>query len=544
MGSHVPARPLTLSFASLRVIATFLVLGVGGAACGSDGGTGSPTGGSGMSVPSGTSDSVIDLREAARVLTAYGGHEGDFRSDQPGLTTGDFNSDGFADILLGARFADGPGGSRTDAGEAYIIYGSEQPDERVDLGEGQANVTIIAAAAGDNLGIQVAAADVNGDGVDDALIGASLALRPLYPNNKTGAVYVIFGRETLEGVVDLAASQQDVMIIGPRNLSHFGDSVAGGDVNGDGIHDIIVGAPFAEEIIGTGSDAVYNTGAVYVVYGSHRLPKQIDLENGQPDAFLVGAGENDEMGDEVAAGDLNADGFDDIISVAEAADGPGDTRDGAGEVYVFYGSPTFGGVKRTANADQDVTLLGAEGGDTLGFSAHVADLSGDGVDDLILGARLASGPDNLRPSAGEAYVIFGGRLPETLDLAEGPPNVTVHGARPGDFLGTSIATGDLNGDGFPELIISADFASGGLADRLHAGAAYVFSRIADGDVLDVANDDERYLLLGANAGDQAGSVATGDLDGDGEAELIIVAPGASIRGDAAPVGQAIAIRVR
>src|SRR3990172_6249883 len=151
--------------------------------------------------PTGVDATVIDLATASPVTVIYAAGKSDLESDQPGLAAGDFNDDGLDDLLVGARFADPDG--REDAGAAYIITGSRSPAKSVDLAAQEQDMTIIGARPGDNLGFSAAAADVNGDGIDDMVLGAFAAGAPDDPSTRPGAVYVLFGRNDLPDSLDL-----------------------------------------------------------------------------------------------------------------------------------------------------------------------------------------------------------------------------------------------------------------------------------------------------------------------------------------------------
>jgi hypothetical protein len=200
----------------------------------------SPTGT--PATPTAFDTSIIDLADASPMTIVYAVGEGDLQSDQPGLAAGDFNDDGLDDLLVGARFADPDG--REDAGAAYVVFGSRSPQQSVDLAARQQDVTIAGALPGDNLGFSAAAADINGDGIEDIVVGAFLAGRAESPANRTGAVYVLFGRSNLPDSLDLAATDPDITISGLTLNGFFGDSLAAGDVNGDGTADLIIGATF------------------------------------------------------------------------------------------------------------------------------------------------------------------------------------------------------------------------------------------------------------------------------------------------------------
>jgi hypothetical protein len=481
---------------------------------------------------------VIDLASTAPLLTIFAGEPsppptnqptGDLRNDIPSLAVGDFNDDGIDDLLIGARFADGPDDSREDAGEAYVIFGRANLDGSIDLAQGQENLIIIGERPGDYLGYGVAAADVNDDGIDDIIVSSPMSEGIKDPDYRTdrGEAYVIFGRSDLGGSVDIAEGQQDVTILAAEGFSLMGDSMDTGDVNGDGIDDIVLGAPFAGRVPGTPHGGPRTQlGEVYVIFGSADLGGIISIPEGQQDFTISGPEQYSEFGDAVAVGDVNGDGIDDIIAVAEAGDPPDGTRDNAGEAYVVFGSKDLGGKVDIAEGQQDLTVLGAGTNDALGFCVSSGDISGDDIDDIVLVAQRAAGAGRSRDTSGEAYVILGSHdLGGTIDVLSGDQDITIFGAEAHDLLSSCSAGHDVNGDGIGDILLGTGFGSGPDNGRDGAGEAYViFGSPTLKGVLDLALNNYEVVLFGAEAGDRLGSAVTaGDLNDDGKQEMILVA---------------------
>jgi len=147
-------------------------------------------------------------------------------------------------------------------------------------------------------------------------------------------------------------------------------------------------------------------------------PRRIDLARDSGRPFYFGPDGGDYLGWFVATGDLDGDGYDDLVIAAHHADGPTDTRSGAGEVHVVYGSDA---VMHDTDLESPpswaAVIYGADGNDYLGESVATGDFNGDGYDDLVIGIVEADGPENGRNGAGEAVVVYGGpeRLPD-IDL--------------------------------------------------------------------------------------------------------------------------------
>ncbi|NQV23806.1 MAG: FG-GAP repeat protein, partial [Rhodopirellula sp.] len=487
-------------------------------------------------ISSTTLPSPIDLNDRDEDILLYGASADDNLSQESGIFTTDVNGDGIDDLIVGSKGGDGPTGSRSDSGEIYIYFGS------ISLGaatldaagtNGSApDVIIYGATAGDKLGDRsgLAAGDVNGDGINDLIIGAHLADGPSNSRADAGEVYIIYGSSSLSGIFDLANGDEDVLIYGATTGDSLADNgeLVTGDVNGDGIEDLIIGAHVADGP----ANSRGNAGEVYVIYGSASLSVTIDLANGDQNVIIYGATNGDEIagGGSLTSADVNGDGRQDIIIGSQLADGPANGRSNAGEVYIIYGSDILSATIDLANGDEDVVVYGAIAGDQLtsGGGLTTGDLNGDGRQDVIISAQFADGPSGGRSNAGEVYVIYGSSsLPISVDLAANEENVRIYGATAGDVLttGGTLTTGDLNGDGIQDLILGTAEADGPSDSRGGAGEVYV---IFGGGILavtiDLAAGDEDVLIYGAainNSLSDNGALVTGDVNGDGTLDLII-----------------------
>lgn len=322
---------------------------------------------------------------------------------------GDFNDDGVGDLILGAKNADPEG--RNAAGEAYVIYGNSGGFGSV-FSLNKLNETtgfrISGLEAGDFLGNSVSfAGDMNGDGVDDVIVGA-MGANPLGIEN-SGESYVLFGKKGGSGAtIDLnfLNGTNGVRIRGVNSFDHSGSALGeAGDVNGDGVGDVIIGASSADP------GGLSGAGEGYVVFGRlGGLGASFDLGdlNGHNGFRIAGLGAGDGLGVSVGrAGDLNGDGFSDVVVGAEYSDPLG--INDAGEAYVVFGKKHFLDPVISIdsfNGENGFRIHGNGVEDHLGVSVGFAgDLDFDGVDDLIVGAKYAS-PDGVS-SAGASYVIFG-----------------------------------------------------------------------------------------------------------------------------------------
>lgn len=534
---RAPGTASALSFVPLVVMLATAAVASG--ACGGDGKPPTPTALAGTATPA--EDSLpgrsLDLANAPLLIDIVGTGKEDLADGPPTLAGGDFNGDGVQDVLIGAPLADGPGDSRENAGEAYVVFGAPQPAASLDLDAGEQDVTIFGGAAGDSLGYAVLAADINDDGADDVIVGAPGTTGEEDPRTSQGRTYIFFGSSTLAGDLDVAEGAQNVTVTGAEGFSRLGHALASGDVNGDDRPDLILGAPFAGREPGTppGSPRT-EVGEAYVVLGSPSLSGEIRIPDEDHDLTLAGEQQYSQFGEGVASADVNGDGFDDIIVGASQTDGPEGSRAAGGAAYVFFGSSNLGGRRSIAEKQQDITIWGASAGDSLGFPLTAADFNGDGTADIALAARLADGANDDRDQSGEVYVIFGrDDFADALDLASDPPDITVLGAGVGQLLATSMSAGDVTGDEIDDLILGASLSAG--PDRRNgAGLVYLIEGGPEQPgKLDLAAGDQYLTIAGADAQDRLGGAsALADFTGDGKDEIILLAALADGPEDARP----------
>jgi hypothetical protein len=436
----------------------------------------------------------ITLRLTIAALPFSADWTGESNQDHAGLgyalsTAGDVNGDGYSDLIVGAPWYDG---GQTDEGAVFVYHGSS-----MGLTTGSADWTAHPTGqAYAHFGHAVSiAGDVNGDGYADVVIGA-----PDYDDVQAdrGAAYVYHGGES-----GLTTGPADWTVTGNQENDHFGYSVStAGDVNGDGHADVVIGAPDYDDIQA-------NRGAAYVYHGG-----ESGLTTDPADWTAEGGQAGDHFGTTVStAGDVNGDGYSDVIVGAPDYDVAGPTAlTDAGRAYVYHG-----GESGLTTDPADWTAEGGQADAHLGTAVSTAgDANGDGYADVVIGVPDY---DATQPDEGAAFVYQGSSTGLTTGLADWTAHPTGQAYA---HFGTAISiAGDVNSDSYADIIVGAPDYDATQPDE---GAAFVYQGSSTG--LTTGSADWTAHPTGHDHARFGCSVSiAGDVNGDGHSDLAVGASG-------------------
>ncbi|MCP4420853.1 MAG: hypothetical protein GY805_29945, partial [Chloroflexi bacterium] len=463
----------------------------------------------------------------------------------------DFNGDGYADLAIGIPNEDITieGLTFVDAGSVQVIYGtvdglnasaaggSLHNDQVWHRGrEGLAD--LINISIGDNFGQALAPADFNNDGYDDLAIGVPGSL--IDGNDNVGAVQVMYGSSDGLTVEKSQTWSQDIAsIIGsPEAGDRFGETLAAGDFDGDGVADLAIGVP--DEGVLAGADQT-QAGAINIIYssGSGLSTLYDDILTQNSVMFFASAEPFDHFGDVLTSGDFNGDGIDDLVVGTPFEDVGVETN--AGAVQIYFGGTDSGILdsdgEGTPIYPQEITANTTgvdntlEAGDRFGFSLAAADFNRDGYDDLAIGSPYethGAGAGALQ-FAGAVNIVFGadsGPLSNATTTAVLAPiwhqssTGIISSAAGNEFFGWSLEAADFNNDGYVDLAIGVpnDEVLG-----IHVGSVHILYSDKTGP--SAAGDTLIYDPDNPAEDDEFGRAVTAvDSNGDSYIDLVVGAP--------------------
>ena len=345
----------------------------------------------------------------------------------------------------------------------YVFLGSSGFFDKSehDIAAGDWDVKLLGAAAGDDTGGSnlfggmvckgLCAADITGDGIGDIAAGAHLATANA--KAEAGKVFVVRGRAFAHGTTLDLATQADSTILGADESGEVGTAITAGDINADGVGDLVIGNEY-------GSVTSFSShGKVFVIYGSASFPASVNLgSTGWAGSRITGGASWDQLGSAVAVADINGDGRADLLATAPGWDKTGSISVDEGAVYAFFGGSSFPATINLATATPGVFVRGWDASHHIGPTLDVGDINGDGRADFMFSSR--DGGRTGFDGEGRLYVVFGrAGIPAQFSVEAEDMDLIINGGQAGLQMGDTIGVGDLDGDGAAEILESSPFVA-------------------------------------------------------------------------------------
>ncbi|MFQ5607887.1 MAG: dockerin type I domain-containing protein [Candidatus Zixiibacteriota bacterium] len=432
---------------------------------------------------------TLDLNAQSPDVLIYGASIGEFLGEA--LAVGDLDDDGRDDLIMGAPGGRDSAGTAPGVGRVYILFGQASYASVIDLAVTPGAV-IYGAEEGpgtvlDQAGSSIAVGDINGDPFMDLLVFAPGADGIGNSRLDAGEYHVFYG-STSWPLSQTLGTDSDVRLIGSgagdgtyttegtpmRALNTCGV----GDFDGDGLGDLALAFPGADGL----NNAKSESGEVRVVLNPTFAP-EVDLAL-VSDVILFGA-ESADVLSSVDVGDLDGDGLDDLFLIPLSADGIFNSRENSNELYIHYGRATWPATLE-AHFDADAIFYPRTTFDLL-RTVTLGDFDNTGQMDFAFGMHGGDGPTDTRSSCGDIYIFLNpGKVTGFIDMVDTIPDALVYGSKSGDRIGVSgLASGDVDGDGYDDLLAGAPFGTYSVGVRINTG----FGFLATGEMITVGDID-------------------------------------------------------
>jgi len=425
-----------------------------------------------------------------------------------GFAFGDFDGDDQPDLAVLAR------GTEASNGRAlvYLLWGAESFPDTIDFSN-FGDRSLIRAGEGEMGWLaRICAADFNGDGIDDIALGIPC----MYPfANCDGKVYVVLGRPEFPETLDLTPSVPGLTTFfgSPGRDGALGRMMVAADMNGDQIDDLVIAAPQST----AGSE-------VYIFYGNAQMPFQVHLAYDCPYLTrIIDSRPYQSSGKGLAVGKVNGDQLPDLLIGS-----PGEGQDN-GEATLLFGSILMPDTVSLASQPPNSIRFVAPGPtDQMGYRVGIVDFNRDSYGDLVLSSYTAT-PNGC--SCGEVDVVLGSpSLPNTVFVGTTPvPTLRLLGSGELTLYGTEMACGDVNGDGFGDVLIMSKPDLSDLSDL--GRVTIVYGTYSMPGSISLASDPGVTRIHGENRNDGFGyGLAVYDVSADGVKDVVIGAPNATAMG--------------